>query len=236
MRRIWLVMAMSAALATTGCVKDGATDSPAGAATQRAAKLSEPADSTPGGARSPAGREESRAPATKGKDVCALISPKEIETITGLPIERAEQKPNGCEWYANAAAQQQKGVETARNTFEKLNKQEPASANEAVNSMQSLLRGVTGAVAPNKALFGVIVQWDNGDQAEAMLKGTVAIVGGGAKGGGLEPIEGLGDRAFMGAMGAIFFARKGPALIQFGLGLGDRDQAIALARLVLSRI
>jgi hypothetical protein len=69
-----------------------------------------------------------------------------------------------------------------------------------------------------------------------MLKGTVAITGGGLKGGSLEPIEGVGDRAFMGAMGAIFYARKGQALIQFGLGLGDRDQAIALARLVVSRI
>jgi hypothetical protein len=235
MKGMGFVAVVSVAVLAMGCVKGAETDSSAGTPASRAAKRGESADSTPGADRRSAGRDQSRA-AAKGKDVCALISPKEIETITGLPIDRTEPMPNGCEWYANPEAQRQMGVDTARKTFEKLNTQEPASASDAAQSMQSLLRGMTGAVAPNKALFGVQVQWENGDQAETLIKGTVAMTGGGQSGGGLEPIAGVGDRAFMGAMGAIFYARKGPAFIQFGLGMGNRDQAIALARLVVARI
>ena len=69
-----------------------------------------------------------------------------------------------------------------------------------------------------------------------LLQGAIGGIGGGLPGGRLEPIEGLGDRTFMGAMGALFYAREGPALITFGLGVGSREQAIALARLIGSRI
>jgi hypothetical protein len=68
-----------------------------------------------------------------------------------------------------------------------------------------------------------------------MLKTTVAINGGGAAGGGLESIDGLGDRAFIGAMGAICYVRKGSALITFG-SMGTRENAIALARRIVPRI
>jgi hypothetical protein len=236
MKAMGFVAVVFVAVLAIGCVKGAETGSSMGPPESRAVKRGESADSTPGADRRSAGRDQSRDSAAKGKDVCALISPKEIETITGLPIERTAPMPNGCEWYANPEAQRQRGVDTARKTFEKLNTHEPASASDAAQSMQSLLRGVSGAVAPNKALFGVSVQWENGDQAETLIKGTVAMSGGGQSGGGLERVDGVGDRAFMGAMGAIFYARKGPAFIQFGVGLGNRDQAIALARLVVARI
>ncbi len=222
------VMTASAALVVVACVKGTGTD-PAKADTSRkpVSTRSELADSTAGGDRRPV-------PAG-AKDVCALLSAKEIEEITGLPIERAEKQPNGCDWYAKPAAQQQQGADTVRNTLAKLNKEEPKSAQELVGSMQNLLKGAGGAVAPNKPMFAVLVQRDNADAAEAMLKTTVAMSGGGAAGGGLEPVEGLGDRAFMGAMGAIFYVRKGPTLITFG-SMGTRENAIALARRIVPRI
>jgi hypothetical protein len=230
------VMTASAALVVVACVKGTGTD-PAKADTSRkpVSTRSELADSTAAGDRRPAGRDESRTTSGPAKDVCALLSAKEIEEITGLPIERAEKKPNGCDWYAKPAAQQQKGADTVRDTFAKLNKEEPKSAQELVGSMQNLLKGVGGAVAPDKPLFAVLVQKDNADAAEAMLKTTVAISGGSAAGGGLEPIDGLGDRAFIGAMGAIFYVRKGPTLITFG-SMGTREDAIALARRIVPRI
>ena len=113
-------------------------------------------------------------------------------------------------------------------------KEEPKSAQDGVKTMENLMKGLGGAVAPNKPLFAVLVQRENADAAEAMLKTTVAVNGGSA-GGGLEPIEGLGDRAFIGAMGAIFYVRKGNTLITLG-SMTTREQAIALARRIVPRI
>lgn len=85
-----------------------------------------------GASTPPATEGPSRASATETRDLCALVSAKEVTEITGVPIERVEKKPNGCEWYANAAVRQQNGADTARSTFEKMSKQEPASYEEDV--------------------------------------------------------------------------------------------------------
>lgn len=90
-------------------------------------------------------------------------------------------------------------------------------------------------MAPDKPLFAVSVQRENAAQAEALFKTTVAIGGGTSSGGGLEPVEGLGDRAFIGAMGAIFYVRKGGILITFG-SMETREKTIALARRIVPRI
>jgi hypothetical protein len=234
MKHVSVVIAMSAALAAVGCIKGAGSDETKTVSSQRAAKPGELADSSPERGQKPVSRSASRPPAS-GRDLCALLSAAEIEEIAGVPIERAEKKPDGCEWFANAAAQQRKGTETARNTFAQLNKEEPKSAQELVGSMQNLLKGVQGAVAPDKPLFAVLVRRDNADQEEALFKTTVAMSGGGAAGGGLEPIEGLGDRAFIGAMGAIFYVRKGATLITFG-SMETREHTIALARRIVPRI
>ena len=233
MKRVCFVMAMSALLAV-GCVKEGATDSPPDTSKPRAAKPGELADSSPDRVQKPLPQNAARASASE-QDVCALLSAKEIEEIAGVPIERTEKKPNGCEWFANAAAQQKKGADTVRSTFTKMNKEEPKSAQELIGNMQNLLKGAGGAVAPDKALFAVSVQRENADQAEALFKTTVAIGGGTSGGGGLEPVEGLGDRAFIGAMGAIFYVRKGGILITFG-SMETREKTIALARRIVPRI
>jgi hypothetical protein len=235
MTRLSYAMVLCAALAVAGCVKDAATGQDKDASVKRPAKPGELADSPAAIGRKPVGRDQPRAVAAEAQDLCALLSAKEIEEIAGVPLERAEKKPNGCDWYANAAAQQQKGADTARGTLASLMKGEPKSAQDGVKSMENLLKGIGGAVAPDKPLFAVIVQRENADQGEMMLKGTVAINGGGAPGGGLEPVEGLGDRAFIGAMGALFYVRKGPALITLG-GMGTREQTIALARRIVPRI
>ena len=86
--------------------------------------------------------------------------------------------------------------------------------------------------------FVVSVQSENADQAEAIVKGTVAVVGAGAPGGKLEAIEGLGDRAYWGPVGSFLLVRKGPVLLNLGLQSfsGSREQAIALARRMVSRL
>lgn len=235
MTHLGFAMVLCAALAADGCVKDAGTSQDKNTSATRPAKPGELADSTPGRSQKPVAGEAARTLASKSVDLCALLSAKDIEEITGLPLERAEKKPDGCEWYANAAAQQQKGADTARGTLANLMKEEPKSAQDGVKSMENLLKGFSGAVAPDKPLFAVLVQRENADAAEAMLKTTVAVNGGGAAGGGLEPIEGLGDRAFIGAMGAIFYVRKGTTLITFG-SMTTREQTIALARRIVPRI
>src|SRR5713101_7566595 len=148
MKRASLVVAaVVAAIALVACAKGaGVEDAQHDKSSKPLVKSGELTDSTD---RKPAVRDQSRAAAGEARDLCALLSAKEIEEITGLPIERAErkQKPNGCEWYAKAAAQQQRGVDTVRGTFDKLSKEEPQTAQEGVRSMENLLKGLGGAVA-----------------------------------------------------------------------------------------
>jgi hypothetical protein len=204
-------------LMASGCANSRDAPKPA------AARPSETADATAPGARPSAAAEPS-------SDVCALLPAKEVTEITGLPIERVEKKPDGCEWYAPAAAQQQKGADTVRDTFKQLSAKEPKSAEEGVKRMGDLLNGLQGAVGPNKPVFAVTVQRKDADQAEAVLRTTVSM-----NGGHVDAIEGLGDRAFGGPVGVFFYVRKGPALITFG-GIGSREQTIALARRIVPRI
>jgi hypothetical protein len=209
---------VAATLVAAACVNGGSAD--AGHSTSPpTAKSPEVADrSTPGDRPRPS------------EDICALLPASEVTEATGLPIDRVEKKPDGCEWYANAAAQQQKGAANTRDTFKKLSAQEPTSEKDAARSMENLLNGLRGAVGPNHPVFAVTVQRGDVDQAEAVLKSTLAV-----NGGRLEPIEGLGDHAYAGPMGAFFYVRKGPALISFA-GIGTREQTLALARRIVPRI
>ena len=209
---------LAAALATAACVNGGSNG---GGQPPPAAKSGEVADrSAPGERPHPPGSE----------DICALLPAAEVTELTGLPIDRVEKKADGCEWYAHAAAQQQKGAANTRDTFKKLTAQEPKSEKDAAHSMENLLNGLRGAVGPNQPVFAVTVQRGDVDQAEAVLKGTLAV-----NGGRLEPIDGLGDHAYAGPVGAFFYVRKGPALINFG-GIGTREQTLALARRIVPRI
>jgi len=233
MTHLSFVVALFAGVVAAGCVKEVGNDQNKTASVKGPGRAGELADSPAATSRQP-GPDQPRA-SGQGSDVCTLLTAKEIEEIAGIPIERAEKKPDGCDWYANAAAQQQKGADTVRDTLAKLNKQEPKSAQELVGSMQNLLKGAASTASPDKPLFAVLVQRENADAAEATLKATVAITGGGAPGGGLEPIEGLGDRAFTGAMGAIFYVRKGSTLITLG-STTTREQTITFARRIVPRI
>jgi hypothetical protein len=208
-------------MVAVACVNGGSAD----AGHPSAAKSGEVADrSAPG--------ERPRPPGAAGtsEDICALLPAADVTELTGLPIERVEKKADGCEWYASAAAQQQKGAANTRDTFKKLSAQEPKTAQDAAHSMENLLNGLRGAAGPNQPVFAVTVQRGDVDQAELVLKSTVAM-----NGGRLEPIEGLGDHAYAGPMGAFFYVRKGPALISFG-GIGTREQTLALARRIVPRI
>lgn len=209
------VAVLAAGLASAHCTGP-ADPARSSSAAPPAARANEPADRA--------------APAESSSDVCALLPAKEVSAITGLPIDRVEKKPDGCEWYANPAAQQQRGAETTRDTFKQLSAQEPKSAEEGVKRMSNLLNGLQGAVGPNKPVFAVTVQHKDADQAEAVLRTTVSM-----NGGKVDTIEGLGDRAFGGPVGVFFYVRKGPALITFG-GIGTREQTLALARRIVPRI
>lgn len=237
MKHIACILGVASALLASGCARASGSGSAETASSSRpAARSGETADAAGAHRQRPDPPRSSPAPAPQARDACALVTAKEITDVTGLAIERVEKTSNGCRWYASADALRQAGADSARSTFAQLNKEEPKSADAGIGAMESLLKGIRGAASPDKPLFEVIVSWDDADAGEAMLKGTIGAIGGGMPGGSLEPIDGLGERAFYGAMGAVFFARKGPALIQFGLGIGNREQAIALARKAVGRL
>jgi hypothetical protein len=217
------ILVAAAMAAAAACVQSGEPKAAAAtAAAPAAVRSSEVADRA-----TPAERGKSTA---VDRDVCALLPAAEVTEVTGLPIARVARVPNGCEWYPNAAAQQQRSADTARATLQKLMTQEPKSAEDGVHSMETILNGARGAAGPDKPVFVVTIQWTDGDQAEMLLKGTVAV-----NGGRVENIEGLGDHAFALPMGVAFYVRKGSALISFA-GIGARERTIALARRIVPRI
>jgi hypothetical protein len=222
-RRLLVTTVAAAALVTVACVNGESADAghPSAPPTAKAGEVAD---------RSAPGERPRAQGAAASQDVCALLPAAEVAELTGLPIERVEKKAEGCEWYAGAAAQQQKGAANTRDTFKKLTAQEPKSEQDAVHSMENLLNGLRGAAGPNQPVFSVTVQRGDVDQAELVLKSTVAM-----NGGRLESIEGLGDHAYAGPMGVFFYVRKGPALIGFG-GVGTREQTLALARRIVPRI
>jgi hypothetical protein len=217
-------LVLAAMLGAAGCLNGGDTSRAGSAAAPPAARSSEAAD-----------RTSSTRATGPGADVCSLLPASEVTEVTGLPIDRVEKKPDGCEWYASAAAHQQRGADTVRGTFAKLTKEEPKSAEDGVRSMQNMLKGMTSAASPDKPVFAVSIQWTDADRAEAMIKATIGVLSGGAPGGRLEPIRDLGDRAYAGPADVVFYVRKGAALLTFG-SLGTREQAIALMRRVVQRI
>ena len=227
MKKLVLVAGVIAAACLAGACSKAPED--------RAAARKPAADQ---GAASPGSPAPAQTAAKPAVDACALLSAQEATEITGVPVERVEKTADGCAWFANAAAQQQKGAASVSETFQQLNKQEPKSAEEAARSMETMLKGMIGAAGRAGPLFAISVTTENADQGEAILRGTVAAVGGGAPGGKLEPIEGLGDRAFWGPAGSFLLVRKGPALLNLGLAnfAGSREQSIALARRMLSRL
>jgi len=64
------------------------------------------------------------------------------------------------------------------------------------------------------------------------------VVGAGVPGGKLEPVEGLGDHAYMGPMGSLLYARKGAVWLELDLRTfpGSREQAIQIAERLLSKM
>jgi hypothetical protein len=175
--------------------------------------------------------------AASARDVCALISNAELAGITNLAIERSEKTADGCQWFTAAAARQQRGQDDIRGTLEKMTKQEPSSFEEGLRNMEGLLKGV-GGLASSGLLLTASVQWTGGDKAEETLKTTFAMMTAGMPGGKLEPIEGLGDRAYVGPMGSLLYVRKGAAWLELDLRTfpGSRDQAIQIARRLLSKM
>src|SRR3989304_5302659 len=150
----------------------------AGACTKGSETQTNPPPASSKSAAGPASQPApSQAAARPARDACALLSAAEATEITGLPIERVEKTTDGCAWYANAAAQREKGTASVAGTFEKMSKQEPASAEEGMRSVESMLKGMIGAAGPSGPLFAVSVQSENADQAEAILKGTGAGLG-----------------------------------------------------------
>jgi hypothetical protein len=186
----------------------------------------------------PAPATPAPAAARSARDVCALLPAAEVTELTSIPIERAEKTADGCKWYATAAAQREKGTATVTGTLEKMTRQEPATAEEGARNVEAVMKGLIGAVGAGGPFLVAAVQSENADQAEATLKGTVAVVGAGLPGGKLEAVEGLGDRAYLGPGGSFLYVRKGPALVTLDLRqfFGTREQAIALAKRLLSRI
>ena len=52
-----------------------------------------------------------------GRDVCGLLTTAEITQLTGLPVPRMERGTDGCQWFADAAAQRKQTGDTRKATL-----------------------------------------------------------------------------------------------------------------------
>jgi hypothetical protein len=184
---------------------------------------------------------QSQVPAGKALDVCALLSLAEASDLTGIAVERAEPSSSGCSWYPKPGAAQQKGADTTREAFEKMTKQDAASFEEGLPNIEKLMKGLTGAASGDGPLFKASVELESADQSEATFKATMGMMSGmagGVPGSNLEQIPGVGDRAYMAPLASGLYVRKGRAWIELDLRgfSGEREQAIAIARRIVSRL
>ncbi len=190
------------------------------------------------GAQTKATAAASTSTGSASRDVCALMSTTELSGLTGLRVERAEKTSDGCRWFANAADQQQHGQNEIQGAFEKLTKQEPASAEDGARTMEGLLKGIAGLASSSGPFLTASMQWTGADEAETTMQTTISVIGGGLPGGKLERIEGLGDRAYMGPAGSLLYVRKGNAWLELDLRSfsGSREQAIQIARQLILKM
>ena len=145
MKKVTLVaLAITGACLAGACTKgpDTQTNAPRESSKQAAGPASQPSRAPDAGTTSSTTQAPSQATARPTRDACALLSAAEATEITGIPIERVEKTTDGCAWYANAAAQREKGTASVSGTFEKMSKQEPASAEEGVRNVETMLKGL----------------------------------------------------------------------------------------------
>jgi hypothetical protein len=173
-----------------------------------------------------------------GRDACQLLTSAEITEVTGLPVSRMERGTDGCQWFTDEAAREKQTDATRNATLKKMSQGEPKSFEESQQNVENVFKNLGMPVQARGPLVSLSVNWKNGAEAEQGIKGGMAAAGGGTPGGRLEPVAGLGDRAYFGPVGSFLYVRKGPALVSFDLRSfpGTRDQAVTLARKVVSKI
>ncbi|MBI5084049.1 MAG: zinc ribbon domain-containing protein [Acidobacteria bacterium] len=177
-------------------------------------------------------------------DVCSLLSKEDLKEIMSLPIVRADREGNSCTYFGEAAATAAGGQAKVKESFEKLQKNEPRNAEDAKAVMEQLTKGLAGAAAATGSAPGepvpvlkITVNWGEAKSQEAgfllAMKGMTA----GLPGKYMENIPDLGDRAYSAPMGAAIFVVKGDAWIEVDSRvMATREQAIAAAKKVVSAL
>ncbi|MBI5280731.1 MAG: zinc ribbon domain-containing protein [Candidatus Solibacter usitatus] len=177
-------------------------------------------------------------------DVCSLLSKDELQEIMSLPIVRADREGNSCTYYGEAAATAAGGEAKVKESFEKLQKSEPKSVEDAKAVMEQLTKGLAGAAAATGSAPGgavpvlkITVNWGEAKSQEAAFKIAMKGLTAGLPGKYMENIPDLGDRAYSAPMGAAIFVVKGDAWIEVDSRvMATREQAIAAAEKLLSRL
>jgi hypothetical protein len=155
-------------------------------------------------------------------NMCHLLSVSDLQQILGVPIERTaeitEGDTPGCAYYTNPAAfteLRQMAAEQAKKQAETANKL-PSSAQP--NSLPELLKNANQLEGVVKTLglsqtpedgqvFSFTIERNADPQAWNGARLVQAAVP------GFEEVNGVGDRAMMGAFGHAFYAQKGDAIL-----------------------
>lgn len=155
-------------------------------------------------------------------DTCRLLSVSELQRILGVPIERSAEIMDGgtpgCAYYTNRAAftqLQKMAAEQAKRQSEEVSKLPAASQPNSLpallknaNQMEGIMKTL-GLSQPseNGQVFSFTVQRNAGSDAWAGVRLVQAAVP------GFEEVQGVGDRAMIGAFGHAFYAEKGDTII-----------------------
>ena len=155
-------------------------------------------------------------------NACALLSREDIQQVLGVTIEKtseiAEGSQPGCAYYTDPAGFEQLrnlAIEQARKQAEEA-KNQPASKTD--NPLELLkntnqLEGVVKALSLTQGgdkdgrAFSFTVDRNFESSSWTAMRATMAVVP------GFEDVQGLGDRAMVGAFGHALYVLKGKNMI-----------------------
>jgi hypothetical protein len=200
------------------------------------------------GTSAPAFRLQATAPA--GSD-CPFLPWQEASRILGIAIERMEYKPDGsnpdeeCNYWVSPAERQRLMKSEIASGIGTLGKGDEKTATDAA---EKLVGGFLGAVIEahgdnKKEDPAMLLQvwrskgratWDKMEE----LKGNAKSVGFDVGSLGVQPVEGIGDKASMLPAGHSIMVLKGDRFFILGFGqfVPGREITAALAKQVVGRL
>ena len=180
-------------------------------------------------------------------NACALLSRDDVQQLLGVTIEKTseimEGSQPGCAYYTDPAGFEQLrnlAIEQARKQAEEAKNQPATKTDNPLELLKNTnqLEGVVKALSLTQGgdkegrAFSFTLDRNFGSSSWTAMRTTMAVVP------GFEEVQGLGDRAMVGAFGHALYVLKGDSMIALELTWvpDARTRGADIARKIVSHL